>query len=169
MRKFTQDDINYLNEDFLDILEDRTVEEILDFAQGIADDDEEDQENIDFWEDFLEQLHDSDSIVMSDTKEPGLIVIDEVMRTLHYDNGQPLTTDEYSYFDHYDRDQDYWGFFYDEVIDHFELDKDGNLVAVLEMTRPELEDYLKQTYDGSSYEHDFGSTWDELSTINTKD
>lgn len=168
MRKFTQEDIDYLNEDFLPDQDDQTVVGIVDFIQEFIDD-ETDQENKEFWEDVLEQLNDADSIVLYDTKEDGYTVIDEVMRTLHYDNGQPLITDEYSYFDQYDRDQDYWGFFDDEVIDHFELDKDGNLVVVLEMTRPELEDSLKQMYDGSSYEHDFGSTWDELSTINTEE
>jgi hypothetical protein len=165
MRKFTQEDIDYFNEDWLDSLDDKTPLGIVNFLQEFIDD-EDDQENIDFWEDFLEQFNDVDSLVLYDTKERGFTVIDEVMRTLHYDNGQPLTTDEYSYFDHYDRDQDYWGFFEDEEIDHFELGKDGNLVVVLEMTRPELEDSLKQMYDGSSYEHDFGSTWDELSNIN---
>lgn len=168
MRKFTQDEINYLNEDFLDSLDDQTVLGIVDFVQDVTEDDN-DPENIDFWEDVLEQLNDADSILLSDTKESGYTVIDEVMRTLHYDNGQPLTTDEYSYFDHYDRDQDYWGFFDDEVVDHFELDNEGNLVVVLEMTRPELEDSLTQMYDGSSYEHDFSSMWDELSNINTED
>jgi hypothetical protein len=168
MRKFTQHDLKYFNDGLLPYQEDKTIAGITDYEQEFIDE-EIDQKIIDFWEDFLEQLHDVDSVVLSDTKEPGFKVIDEVMRTLHYDNGQPLTTDKDSYFDHYDRDQDYWGFFDDEVIDHFELDKDRHLVVVLEMTRPELEDSLKQMYDGSSYEHDFGSTWDELSTINTEE
>lgn len=168
MRKFTQKDIRYFNNVLLPTQEDQTIAGIIDYMQEFIDE-ETDQKTIDFCEDFLEQLNDSDSIVLYDTKENGYTAIDEIMRTLHYDNGQPLTTDDYDYFDNYDRDQDYWSFFYDEVIDHFELDKDGKLVAVLEMTRSELEDCLTQMYDGSSYEHDFGSTWDELSTINNED
>ena len=168
MRNFTKQDVSFLNDGFLPHQEDPTLAGIIDYVQELIDE-EVSKKFIDFWEDFLEQLHDADSIVLSDTKESGFTVIEEVMKTLHYDNGQPLVTDKYSYFDNYDRDQDFWGFFEDEVIDHFELDKNGNLLIVLELTRPELEDSLKQMYDGSSYEHDFGSTWDELSAINTKD
>ena len=78
------------------------------------------------------------------------------METLHYDNGKPLICDEYDYFEQYDRDQDFWGYYEGEVISHFELDKDGNLMQVLVMTKEELTDALTIAYDGASWEHDFG-------------
>ena len=87
--------------------------------------------------------------------EDGYSCIDNIMRTLHYDNGKPLTTDDYNYFEHYDRDQDFWGFYNDELVDHFELDKDGNLICVMIMSEEDLRDYLTEMYDGSSWEHDF--------------
>ena len=88
--------------------------------------------------------------------------IDEIMETLHYDNGKPLTTDEYNYFDHYDRDQDRLGFITDEVkVDHFKLNSDSEFCVVLNMTYENLKDELTLEYDGSSWEHDFGNRNEE--------
>ena len=36
------------------------------------------------------------------------------------------------------------------------IDKDGNLIQVLVMTKEELTDILTKWYDGASWEHDFG-------------
>lgn len=94
--------------------------------------------------------------VINDAKHSDLLgTIDEIMRTLHYDNGKPLTTDEYSYFDHYDRDQDFWGFGVDCAIKEFIIM--GNEIAVVvDLTKRKLRSILKNDYDGSSWEHDFG-------------
>ena len=113
---------------------------------------------IEFWNIVLESLSDVGSLFIYDVRdEDGYMVINDIMETLHYDNGKPLSCDEYNYFDHYDRDQDYWGFYEDELIDHFELDKDGNLILVMVMNKEELTDKLTDMYDGSSWEHDFGN------------
>ena len=82
--------------------------------------------------------------------------IDEIMRTLHYDNGKPLTTDDYNYFDHYDRYQDYWSYCEEFPADHFEINPDGDIHIVLDITYDDLKRMLTDDYDGSSYEHDFG-------------
>ena len=112
---------------------------------------------IEFWNIVLESLSDVGSLFIYDVRdEDGYMVINDIMETLHYDNGKPLSCDEYNYFDHYDRDQDYWGFYEDELIDHFELDKDGNLILVMVMNKEELTDKLTDMYDGSSWDHDFG-------------
>ena len=103
-------------------------------------------------------MQDTDSLFLYDNKDENAYkVINDIMETLHYDNGKPLTCDEYDYFDHYDRDQDFWEFYEDELIDHFELDKGGNLIRVLVKTEEELKDLLTEMYDGSSWEHDFGT------------
>ena len=113
---------------------------------------------IEFWNTVLESLSDVGSLFIYDVRdEDGYMVINDIMETLHYDNGKPLSCDEYNYFDHYDRDQDYWGFYEDELIDHFELDKDGNLILVMVMNKEELTDKLTDMYDGSSWDHDFGN------------
>ena len=112
---------------------------------------------IEFWNIVLESLSDVGSLFIYDVRdEDGYMVINDIMETLHYDNGKPLSCDEYNYFDHYDRDQDYWGFYEDELIDHFELDKDGNLILVMVMNKEELTDKLTDMYDGSRWDHDFG-------------
>ena len=112
---------------------------------------------IEFWNIVLESLSDVGSLFIYDVRdEDGYMVINDIMETLHYDNGKPLSCNDYDYFDHYDRDQDYWGFYEDELIDHFELDKDGNLILVMVMNKEELTDKLTDMYDGSSWDHDFG-------------
>ena len=118
---------------------------------------EEDQESAEFWKAVQEAISGADSIVLYDVKDRnGFTVIYDIMETLHYDNGKPLVCDEYDYFDQYDRDQDFWSFYEDVVIDHFELDKDGNVIQVVVMTKEELTDILTDWYDGASWEHDCG-------------
>ena len=130
------------------------VDEMIEWNEG---DSEEDQESIEFWKAVQEVLSGADSIFLYDVKDRnGFTVIYDIMETLHYDNGKPLVCDEYDYFDQYDREQDFWGFYEDELIDHFELDKDGNLIQVMVMTKEELTDILTDWYDGASWEHDFG-------------
>ena len=112
---------------------------------------------IDFWNVVIDSLSSTGTIFLYDVRDRnGYMVIDDIMETLHYDNGKPLSCDEYNYFEHYDRDQDFWGFYEDILIDHFELDKDGNLIIVMVMTEEELTETLTDWYDGSSWEHDFG-------------
>jgi hypothetical protein len=80
--------------------------------------------------------------------------IKNIMETLHYDNGKPLSSKEYDYFDHYDRDQDFLGFYEDELI--YDFITDGkNLYVRIDMSFDELEDQLIYTYDGASWDHDF--------------
>ena len=131
------------------------VDEMIEWNEG---DSEEDKKAVEFWSAIQESTSDANSIFLYDVKdEDGYMVINDIMETLHYDNGKPLSCDDYNYFDHYDRDQDFWGFYEDELIDHFELDKDGNLILVMVMNKEELTDILTDWYDGSSWEHDFGN------------
>ena len=137
-------------EDFRDM-----VDEMIEWSEG---DSEEDQEAVEFWSAIQEVTTDADSIFLYDVKdEDAYSVITDIMETLHYDNGKPLVCDEYNYFDNYDRDQDYWGYYEGEVISHFELDEIGNLMQILVMTKEDLKDSLTMAYDGASWEHDFGS------------
>ena len=130
---------------------------VYELAEWNEGDSEEDQEAVEFWKVVQESTTDADSIFLYDVKdEDAFMVITDIMETLHYDNGKPLSCNGYDYFDHYDRDQDYWGFYEDELIDHFELDKDGNLILVMVMNKEELTDKLTDMYDGSSWDHDFG-------------
>ena len=130
------------------------VDELAEWSEG---DSGEDKEDVEFWNTVREATTAADSIFLYDVKdEDAFRVITDIMETLHYDNGKPLVCDEYNYFDNYDRDQDFWGFYEDEVIDHFELDKDGNLMQILVMTKEDLTDKLTDMYDGASWEHDFG-------------
>ena len=159
--KFEKKDLKALNEfyknngamtveDFRDM-----VDEMIEWSEG---DSEEDQEAVEFWSAIQEVTTDAGSIFLYDVKdEDAYMVITDIMETLHYDNGKPLVCDEYNYFDNYDRDQDYWGYYEGEVISHFELDKDGNLMQILVMTKEDLTDSLTDAYDGASWEHDFGS------------
>lgn len=111
-----------------------------------------------FWEVVQESISDPESLFLFDIRDKnGYRSINDIMETLHYDNGEPLTCDDYDYFDHYDRDQDFWGFYEDELIDHFELDKNGNLIQIMVMNKDELTDILTDMYDGSSWDHDFGN------------
>ena len=159
--KFEKKDLKALNEfyknngamtveDFRDM-----VDEMIEWSEG---DSEEDQEAVEFWSAVQEVTTDADSIFLYDVKdEDAYSVITDIMETLHYDNGKPLVCDEYNYFDNYDRDQDYWGYYEGEVISHFELDEIGNLMQILVMTKEDLTDSLTMAYDGASWEHDFGS------------
>ena len=159
--KFEKKDLKALNEfyknngamtieDFRDM-----VNEMIEWSEG---DSEEDQEAVEFWTAVQEVTTDAGSIFLYDVKdEDAYIVITDIMETLHYDNGKPLVCDEYNYFDNYDRDQDFWGYYEGEVISHFELDKDGNLMQILVMTKEDLKDSLTMAYDGASWEHDFGT------------
>ena len=158
--KFEKKDLKALNEfyknngamtveDFRDM-----VDEMIEWSEG---DSEEDQEAVEFWSAVQEVTTDVDSIFLYDVKdEDAYSVITDIMETLHYDNGKPLVCDEYNYFDNYDRDQDYWGYYEGEVISHFELDEIGNLMQILVMTKEDLKDSLTMAYDGASWEHDFG-------------
>ena len=159
--KFEKKDLKALNEfyknngamtveDFRDM-----VDEMIEWSEG---DSEEDQEAVEFWSAVQEVTTDAGSIFLYDVKdEDAYSVITDIMETLHDDNGKPLVCDEYNYFDNYDRDQDYWGYYEGEVISHFELDEIGNLMQILVMTKEDLTDSLTMAYDGASWEHDFGS------------
>ena len=159
--KFEKKDLKALNEfyknngamtveDFRDM-----VNEMIEWSEG---DSEEDQKAVEFWSAVQEVTTDAGSIFLYDVKdEDAYSVITDIMETLHYDNGKPLVCDEYNYFDNYDRDQDYWGYYEGEVISHFELDEIGNLMQILVMTKEDLKDSLTMAYDGASWEHDFGS------------
>ena len=159
--KFEKKDLDSLNEfyknngamtteDFKDM-----VDELAEWSEG---DSEEDKEDVEFWKIVREVTTDADSLFLYDVKdEDAYSVITDIMETLHYDNGKPLVCDEYNYFDQYDRDQDFWGYYEGEVIDHFELDNLGNLMQILVMTKEDLTESLTMTYDGASWEHDFGT------------
>lgn len=128
-----------------------TIEEIVDFLM--------EQENVESWIiDVLEDVYaSSGSVLLRDAKigDPdGFMQISNIMGTLHYDNGKPLSCDEYDYFEHYDRDQDFWGFYADEVIYDFITDGKELYVRV-DMSFEELKDYLTDAYDGADYYHDF--------------
>ena len=159
--KFEKKDLDSLNEfyknngamtteDFRDM-----VDELAEWSEGES---EEDKESVEFWKVVREVTTDADSVFLYDVKDEGAYsVIIDIMETLHYDNGKPLVCDEYNYFDQYDRDQDFWGYYEGEVIDHFELDNLGNLMQILVMTKEDLKDSLTMAYDGASWEHDFGT------------
>ena len=159
--KFEKKDLKALNEiyknngamtveDFRDM-----VDELAEWSEG---DSEEDKEDVEFWKTVQETTTDVDSIFLYDVKDKNAYsVITDIMETLHYDNGKPLVCDEYNYFDQYDRDQDFWGYYEGEVIDHFELDEVGNLMQILVMTKEDLTESLTMAYDGASWEHDFGT------------
>ena len=111
---------------------------------------------INFWNVVLDSLSSTGTLFLYDVRNKnGYTVINDIMKTLHYDNGEPLSCDEYNYFDQYDRYQDFLEFYEDVLIDHFELDKNGNLIIVVVMTKEELTDTLTYWYDGSSWDHDF--------------
>ena len=154
--KFEKEDLKELNE-FYKENGPMTCSEFREMIEDIIENSEETQESVEFWNIVLESLSEVGSLFIYDVKdEDGYMVINDIMETLHYDNGKPLSCDDYDYFDQYDRDQDFWSFYEDELIDHFELDKDGNLILVMVMNKEELTDKLTDMYDGSSWEHDFG-------------
>ena len=155
--KFEKKDLKELTE-FYEENGPMTCSEFRGMIDDIIENSEEKQESVEFWNIVQESLSDVGSLFIYDVKdEDGYMVINDIMETLHYDNGKPLSCDDYNYFDHYDRDQDFWGFYEDELIDHFELDKDGNLILVMVMNKEELTDKLTDMYDGSSWDHDFGN------------
>ena len=151
--KFEKKDLDDLNEIYKNNGP-MTCGEFVEFV----DDEVSQSKKPEFWEGIQESISDTGSLFLYDVRDKdGYSSINDIMETLHYDNGEPLTCDDYNYFDHYDRDQDFWGFYEDELIDHFELDKDGNLIQVMVMNKEELTDKLTDMYDGSSWEHDFGN------------
>ena len=153
--KFEKKDLDELNE-FYKNSGAMTCSEFRGMIDDIIENSEEKQESVEFWNIVQESLSDVGSLFIYDVKdEDGYMVINDIMETLHYDNGKPLSCDDYNYFDQYDRDQDFWGFYEDELIDHFELDKDGNLILVMVMNKEELTNKLTDMYDGSSWDHDF--------------
>ena len=155
--KFEKKDLKELNE-FYEENGPMTCSDFREMIDDIIENSEEEQESVEFWNVVQESLSEVGSLFIYDVKdEDGYMVINDIMETLHYDNGKPLSCDEYDYFDQYDRDQDYWGFYEDELINHFELDKDGNLILVMTMNKEELTDKLTDMYDGSSWDHDFGN------------
>ena len=131
------------------------VDELIEGNEGPS---QEEQDEVKFWSTVQESMSYTGSLFLYDVRDKdGYSSINDIMETLHYDNGEPLTCDDYNYFDHYDRDQDFWGFYEDELIDHFELDKNGNIIQIMVMNKDELTDILTDMYDGSSWEHDFGN------------
>ena len=157
--KFEKKDLKALNKFYKEngamTVEDfkNMVNELAEWSEG---DSEEDKGDIEFWNAVRETTMTTDSIFLYDVKdEDAFGVIIDIMATLHYDNGKPLVSDEYNYFDQYDRDQDFWEFYEGEVISHFELDKDGNLMQILVMNKEDLKDSLTMAYDGASWDQDF--------------
>ena len=93
--------------------------------------------------------------------------ISNIMETLHYDNGLPLSGLNYpeenptqwnDYFEHYDRDQDFWGFYWDEEIYNFATDGKEIFLRV-DVSLADLRDYLIEAYSGASWNHDFNRGW----------
>lgn len=121
--------------------------------------------------DFSDDLQDSeidlhfDKICPIDSKTDLHDSLYNLMTKLTYDNGLPLTGMNYppenptqwnDYFTHYDRmddfnsigcDEDIFGFFYDEENDVYGVQVSG--------TTEEWEYEWTESYDNSSYEHDF--------------
>ena len=155
--KFEKKDLDELNK-FYEENGPMTCSDFRGMIDDIIENSEEEQESVEFWNIVQESLSEVGSLFIYDVKdEDGYMVINDIMETLHYDNGKPLSCDDYNYFDQYDRDQDFWGFYEDELIDHFELDKDGNIIQIMVMNKDELTDILTDMYDGSSWNHDFGN------------
>ena len=91
----------------------------------------------------------------------------DIMETLHYDNGLPLSGYNYpkdkptewnDYFTHYDRDQDFWSFYESETIYNFVTDGKSLFIRV-DLSLAELKDELIYLYDGASWDHDFNRKW----------
>ena len=166
--KFEKSDLKALNEfykyngamtcgEFKTYIE-QVVDEIGTHTPNNSQDQYIDQYRIDFWNVVLDSLSSTGTLFLYDVRNKnGYTVINDIMKTLHYDNGKPLSCDEYNYFDQYDRYQDFLEFYEDVLIDHFELDKNGNLIIVVVMTKEELTDTLTYWYDGASWDHDFGN------------
>lgn len=160
--KFEKSDLWELN-DFYKNNGPMTCGEFKTYIEEIVDKPYNSQDKVlqyvtDFWKVVLKSMSSTGTLFLYDVKDRnGYTVINDIMKTLHYDNGKPLSCDEYNYFDQYDRYQDFYGFYEDTLIDHFELDKNGNVIIVVVMTKEELTDTLTYWYNGSSWDHDFGN------------
>jgi hypothetical protein len=95
------------------------------------------------------------------------IKISNIMEDLRYDNGLPLSGVNYpkdnptqwnDFFDHYDRDQDFWGFYWDYPVYNFTPDGTSIYVRV-DCSLSELRGYLTEAYEGASWNHDFNRRW----------
>jgi hypothetical protein len=93
--------------------------------------------------------------------------ISNIMETLHYDNGLPLSGYNYpkekptqwnDYFEHYDRDQDFWCFYEDCEIYNFCTDG-KDIYMRIDYSLADLRDCLTDAYDGASWDHDFNRIW----------
>lgn len=89
-------------------------------------------------------------------------VLDEAFKQTTYDNGKPLSgyndpndpTIKHDYFEHYDRDQEYFTMFNDDRV--IKLAVNNNEVqAYFEFTEAQLTAWVKQEYGNSPYDHDF--------------
>ena len=81
----------------------------------------------------------------------------KIMENLHYDNGIPLITKESNYFDFYDRDQEFSSFYNYETI--YDFLTDGKEIYIrINISLKKLKEYLKESYDGSNYVHEFGQS-----------
>jgi hypothetical protein len=120
-----------------------------------------DVEKADWVENALEEMLNSvEAVLLRDAKvgDPDAFMqITNIMETLHYDNGKPLSCAEYDYFEHYDRDQDFWGF-YDDMLVHDFITDGSQLYMRVDMSFDELKKHLTDAYDGASWEHDFGNS-----------
>ena len=149
LNEFYKNNGEMTNEDFRNM-----INEFVEWNEG---DSEEDKESVEFWAAVQEAMQDHDNIFFYDDKyENANSVIYDIVEDLHYDNGKPLIGDRYSYFDRYDRELELVAFCEDEAIDHFELDKDGNLIRVLVATEDQAKELLTEMYDGASWDQDFG-------------
>ena len=152
LNRFYKDNGEMTNEDFRNM-----VNEFIEWGVG---DSGEDKESVELWKAVQEAMQDHDTIFFYDDKyENAYSAIYDIVEDLHYDNGKPLIGDRYSYFDRYDRELELYAFCEDEVIDHFELDKDGNLIRVLERTEDDVKELLTEMYDGASWDQDFGDVY----------
>ena len=149
LNEFYKNNGEMTNEDFRNM-----INEFVEWNEG---DSEEDKESVEFWAAVQEAMQDHDNIFFYDDKyENANSVIYDIVEDLHYDNGKPLIGDRYSYFDRYDRELELVAFCEDEAIDHFELDKDRNLIRVLVATEDQAKELLTEMYDGASWDQDFG-------------
>lgn len=89
-------------------------------------------------------------------------VLDEAFEQATYDNGKPLSgyndpndpTIKHDYFEHYDRYQDYYNMFDDDIVTKLAVNN-NEVQAYFEFTEAQLTAWVKQEYGNSSYDHDF--------------
>ena len=122
----------------------------------------------DLYDDFLPFIDEIDfnDITPLDSDKNVSDHLYDFMTSHTYDNGLPLTGENYppespdewnDYFDHYDRDQDRESEGLDKPIDHFRYDEEhDSYIVVIQTTLQEFVDSWIESYDNSSYEHDFG-------------